>query len=758
MYIHRYSIAFGLVLALALTFLIPDQGLAQEQEKIQLIDQISGKALIYAHFVYGAQKGISDQDGFITLQYLPGQNLLISHVEMGKIRISAPQLDQAFRDNKLNLAKGNPIQLQPVTVMGLRNRQPDHLVTMSDHDKLSHDAGAVLEQLPAISVIKKSASYGWDPVLRGFKYDQLNLVIDGLQTANAACPNRMDPPASQIPLNQIQKVEVIKGPHALRYGPSFGGTINFITSPPTFGPLKPVSRLSTSYESNGNIFRTEGLIGLQSEAVNFSLNGAWSQGNDYQDGVGNEVPAEFKKGSFGTNLNWKIKPNQLVSLSATRNLARDIEFAALPMDLVSDDTWLLRAGYEVNYQDQLISDWKTSVFYTSVDHLMDNLGKPMDPRTVNAVTPAQTTTFGGRTETKLQYSHAYLYLGADVRVETANGTRTREMLMGPMAGKIFEDNVWQEGKISRSGIFGEYHLIMNQINLVFSGRLDVNTASIKDQAEEFGQNYATTSETQYNPHLSAGMQADLSDQFHFGVWLGRSQRSGNMSERYINYFPVGLDPYELIGNPNLDPEINNQIDINLGFEAKKARIELNYFAAYLQNFITSEIQSELTPRLPKSPGVRQFVNLEEAFMTGFELSYQQSWNQYLQHHLSLAYTYGKDLSRADPLPEIPPFDARFSISGSFFKDKLKPLASLRHVFEQDRISSIYGETTTPAFSLVDLKTTYALSDKISAAAGINNLFDEAYYEHLTRAVLGRENAIYAPGRNFYITLSYEMMN
>ncbi|MEZ5022434.1 MAG: TonB-dependent receptor plug domain-containing protein [Chitinophagales bacterium] len=70
-----------------------------------------------------------------------------------------------------------------------------------------------------------------DPVLRGFKYDQLNIVMDGVQSATAACPNSRIPPTSQMAPNMLDRIEILKGPHALRYGSGFGGTINFISNP-----------------------------------------------------------------------------------------------------------------------------------------------------------------------------------------------------------------------------------------------------------------------------------------------------------------------------------------------------------------------------------------------------------------------------------------------------------------------------------------------------------------------------------------------
>jgi iron complex outermembrane receptor protein len=49
---------------------------------------------------------------------------------------------------------------------------------------------------------------------------------------------------------------------------------------------------------------------------------------------------------------------------------------------------------------------------------------------------------------------------------------------------------------------------------------------------------------------------------------------------------------------------------------------------------------------------------------------------------------------------------------------------------------------------------YQLTDKISLNAGVNNLFDENYYEHLTRSVRGTNDPIFAPGRNIYANINF----
>ncbi len=737
------------------------QPLKAQEKELQLLDMQTREPVPGAHYIYGDQKGISNAEGYIQINYNPRWFLLLSHIEYGRKEYNPEKVEDALENGRLHLRSGEPTMLQPLTIRAMRKGgDKEDLLPLSDYDRLSHDAGSYLSRSPSIAVIRKSGNYGFDPVLRGFKYEQLNLVIDGVQTALAACPNRMDPPASQISLNQMENVEILKGPYFLRYGPATGGTINFISGDPHYSErFKPAGRISSSYESNGNILRTEAVAGFRDQRVSMNINGAWSRGGDYKDGEGITIPSRFNRTSLGTNIAYAPGDNQDIELNVTRNFARDVVFAALPMDLRNDDTWLVNAGYRIDFKGKHLNDWRTTMYFTHVSHLMDNLEKEMDPRMVNAVTDAYTVTYGGRTEVSLDYGLSNAFLGADLHIEKAEGTRTREMIMGPMAGNIYYDNVWQNGIINRTGLFAEYHIEQEPLDYIFATRLELNDARIADRAPEFSDVYEQIRSTQINPSLSAGLAAMINSSWRAKLWIGRGLRSGSLTERFINYFPVGLDPYELIGNPDLKPEINNQADIIIDFKKRSTNLQMNLFASYLQDFISSEIRPDLEPRLPMSPGVRQFINLEKALMTGFEINWQQYLPAHILFKMDVAYTYGKDLVNDIPLPEIPPLDLRLGLTGHFFDNKFRPDIIFRHVMDQDRINGSFGETRTPGFNLMNVKLTYDLSDKVHVSGGVENVFDVSYYEHLNRSVRSvAQRPIYSPGRSFYLTLTVDFMD
>ncbi|MFZ4462696.1 MAG: TonB-dependent receptor domain-containing protein [Bacteroidales bacterium] len=727
-------------------------------QSIQLLDFNQQTKIEGVTYSYGTKNGISDSNGFINIEYMDNTALLLSHINYGTWSIPDREVKQALQSGKLFKEELNH-SLSPITIIALHmpiNSQS--IVSLDSRDRLAHDGGDILNNIDGFSTIRKSGAYGFDPVFRGFKNDQLNVVINGVQTASAACPNRMDPPTSQVAPNMISYIEVLKGPHSLRYGNSFGATINFVPIAPLFSEKQKIyGRLTSSYETNGSVTRNEGVVGLGNKKFDLALFGSFAKGIDYKTGNGEKVLANFMRASVGANLGLKITKNQNVTLTATRNFARDTDFPALPMDLRSDDTWLISGRHDANFNMKNLKSWNTTLYASLVDHYMDNLMKVIVPRTMNAATPAKTKTFGGRTEGNWQLGRSKLFVGADLRIEKAEGEREREFITGPNAGKTFYDNVWQDGTISKSAIFSEYQLSLTGLTIVFSGRLELNKSGISDIASSFGNMYENTDALQLNPGISVGAIKQLGNKFSMGLWLGRAQRSGSMTERFINYFPVGQDAFELLGNPELKPEINNQLDINFSYKTDKTIVSLDIFTSLLRNNISSVIDTSLIPMFPSSPGVRKFINIDNAYRTGFEIIWKQSLSLYLQQRVSIAYTYGQNRDIDEPLPEIAPMDMRYSISGNLFKGKLHPAVNLRYSLKQGRISADYGETATPAFALVDLNFSYQLNKIINATAGIQNLFDEAYYEHLNRSIPGNPSIeIFEPGRSFFLSLTVDL--
>jgi len=173
--------------------------------------------------------------------------------------------------------------------------------------------------------------------------------------------------------------------------------------------------------------------------------------------------------------------------------------------------------------------------------------------------------------------------------------------------------------------------------------------------------------------------------------------------------------------------------------------------------ITNSIKSEIFREKDYLNNPEKFLEINQLkakFKTGFEASWSQLLFAGLQHQFRAAYTYAQDLEKDAPLPEIPPLDLRYHLSGNYLKNRLSPYITFRQVLAQARISAEFGETITPSFSIIDLGLSFRVNHIIGFTAGIENLLDANYYEHLSRSARGETAVpIHAPGRNLFLSFN-----
>ena len=131
---------------------------------------------------------------------------------------------------------------------------------------------------------------------------------------------------------------------------------------------------------------------------------------------------------------------------------------------------------------------------------------------------------------------------------------------------------------------------------------------------------------------------------------------------------------------------------------------------------------------------------------------------------SLAYARGEDRDSGRPLPQMPPLEGRFNAgwdNGTWSAGVL-----LRVVDGQDRVAEGYGNVVgqdigpSAGFATVALNGGYRFASGVQVTAGVDNLFDRAYGEHLNLA--GNADFGYPadpvrinePGRTFWLRVGY----
>ena len=645
------------------------------------------------------------------------------------------------------------------------------------------DIADFLREVPNISAVRKGGA-NLDPVIRGFKFSQLNIQLDNGQKIEGGCPNRMDPTTAHVEASDIEAIEVLKGPFALRFGENMGGVVNLLTSAPRpFDEFQLHVKANVGYESNWNGQRQHITIYGGGKKVFFSLSGNNAQYGSYTDGDGNKIRSSFTKYGYTAKLGFAPTENQTIMFSFSDLYARNVSFPALPMDERLDATKFYSLDYSAKKVSDLIETIDAKVYFSNVDHTMDNKERGFGD-TVIAVSNIIANRFGYRAEVGLNTSdNSHLFVGTDMYKIDKDGDRVKTMIgQFPMKNKVPVKNekLWNKAVINNYGVFAEYRHNYNLWEGVISSRLDFNSSysdSISlingKKVDIIGTPADSTHSSLVNFSISFGLSRKINENMSLGLSIGRGVRSPDMLERFIITLPVGFDNYEYIGNPLLEAEANNEIDLVYKYnDVKYGGLELTAFYSYVQNFIGGTyvppaVQKPLTQGVL---GVKKFDNLGNASLYGFELSYATPHRYKFRASLTAAYTHGTmdevealvyddnhkltDVYRIknDPIGEIPPFNANLNLSYNCMKGKFLPAVNIRYSAAQNRISVSMEELTTPDFILIDASLKFKYNQNLTVVGGVNNILNKAYYEHLNRRILGTDTRIYEPGRVLFMNL------
>ncbi len=254
--------------------------------------------------------------------------------------------------------------------------------------------------------------------------------------------------------------------------------------------------------------------------------------------------------------------------------------------------------------------------------------------------------------------------------------------------------------------------------------------------------------------------------------LGFAQRPPTLTELYaaqpfLLLLQNGLN--NVTGDPRLDQEKMIQFDLSLDFSTDMVKAGVRGFHSWAMDYITLENTRVLEG--PPNGDVQQvslrYVNTDLATLIGGEAFAELFPKSRLSPFMTLKGVDGRDRSRngnfattngdagtpsqqvaglsrgffsgivgadAEPLPGISPFEAR---AGVRLRDVSRRPQwnmefSARMVAHQYRVASSLLENTTPGFTTLDLRGTYQprYAEGLTMVAGIENLTDKAYREHL----------------------------
>ena len=626
------------------------------------------------------------------------------------------------------------------------------------------DPGEALEiNVPGVWKIRKGAIAN-DVVIRGFKKEEVNQLFDGARVYNA-CPNRMDPGIFHVDFSEVERIEVIKGPFDVRNYGSVGGSVNVITKEPKrgFGGEATISADSWNY------FNPSLNVSYGSKRFSIILGYAFRFSKPYEDGKGRKITEllppnnpnaysrdEIDSTAFNIHTIWskfsyKLSKDLKLKVAYTHQKANDVLYPYLMMDALYDEADRINFGLEGK-------KFKVQLYGSSVRHWMTNqkrVGGENAPKGWSMGTYAKSKVYGFKGEIKLS--------GFSVGVDTFYRNWDAQTTMY-MMGNYRAQYTIPDVDFINFGVFSEYRRKFGKFKLVAGLRLDYTKEEAGDKANKdlYRAYHGTTDTSKTDIYPSGNVQLfySLFEGGELFIGIGSAARVPDPQERFFALNRMGTMENMLgdwVGNPNLDPERNNEIDVGFKFTGEKISIDTRAYFSYVKDYIY--VYRVERPNATQNKKAMSYTNID-AYFYGFELSGSYAITETLFLEGSTAYTRGrkkdtypeKNINDKD-IAEIPPLTARLSLrydTGTYFGEVEGILTAT-----QNNVDSDLQEEKTSGYGIMNIKLGGEYKN-FKFIGGIKNVFDKLYYNHLSylRNPFRSGVKVPEPGRTYYLTVSY----
>ena len=238
-----------------------------------------------------------------------------------------------------------------------------------------------------------------------------------------------------------------------------------------------------------------------------------------------------------------------------------------------------------------------------------------------------------------------------------------------------------------------------------------------------------------NTSVSAAANASLrlTDTWSIGLGAGRAVRNPSVLERFADRFPAVKfqTAAEFVGNPHLVPEKSLELNAGTTFRAAEATVTLDVFLRNVDDYITVAADPNLAKRLPLSPDwIFRYVQADAARFAGFDLAATTAAGPWIDLRGVWSYVRAEDLLFDEPLFGVPPFEQQYALD-IHNPDRTRWLEVLvTNTAAQERVAATRFEVPTEGWTTIDVMAGIRMNEGLTVRAGVQNLTDQYYVNHL----------------------------
>jgi len=523
-----------------------------------------------------------------------------------------------------------------------------------------------------------------DVSIDGGSFEQTLILLNGVKIIDQqTAHNTLNLP---LPIDAIERVEVIKGPAARVYGNnSLTGVINIITRVPKKSGFYGNTYLGTSFrkdkEDSNYLFANFGLqVGgsLYDKSNQHQLYLSHDRGNGYRYNTAFENNKLYYQGNFIFNDNNSLA----ASYGYIKNSFGANGFYAAPGDINSQEiveTSLVTLQAKNKLSNRWILQPRLSYRYNFDDYryFKNDLDRARSKHYSNAI--------NGQIDATYQLNNGQIGIGAEYRNEQINST-----------------NINQHTR-NNIGFYAEYKTDI-------TSKLNVNVGSYINYNSQYGW--------KAYPGIDVGYA--LSSSLKFLANVGTSQRIPSFTDLYLDQRPGN------IGNPLVAPEKSFQTEV--GFKYSKNTLTLNayYFYRNISDFIDWVRLSTDVPW--------EATNFADLKTNGFNAKASYLWKitQAQQLKLALSYAYLD--------PKFINVDSQYSSKYRIESLKHQLINMIDYQVNKTNILLVNRVNTRQSYKsywISDFKINQAINNNFIANISIQNLFNTSYSEVGTIPLPGR---------------------
>lgn len=622
-----------------------------------------------------------------------------------------------------------------IVVTATRPAQPvtETELSVEGSPDLSNDSASLLNRLPGGARVGNGELTG-QVQYRGLFGDRINLRVDG-QRFESGGPNLMDPPLSYAPMPLLESLVVDRGVPPVSAGPGLAGGANARLKRVDFtddSDFSVAADVAASGRTINDSYAVGGVAGFANNAFRLNFIGSQESGQDIEFRDGRIGGTGFDRHVYGVSAGAR-SASQSGGIDVRRHETGPTGTPALGSDIRFIDSDFVNANYDAQIGG---AGLRLSYQYADVDHEMSNYELRPDPGAMmRREIVALATTHGGEAALDFAALGGTLTLGGEAYNVTHDVT-----VSNPSNANFFA-TAFPDVEMQRYGGFGEWLGDVGAISSQLGVRVDHHRYSagqaqvgsalplpIAGLATAF--NTADRSGERTTVDGVARFWSEVSEGFTLRGTLASKTRMPNYVERY-GWLPIaasaGLaDGFNYVGDLNLNPERAWIVEGGFDWISGGAYARPTAFLRHIDDYIQGTPRDVATLPPPVQPVLR-WTNVE-ARLYGIDLDAGYDFAGPLRVDAVASYVRGQRRDIDDNLYRVAPPSITTGLTWeeAAWSATVETYAAAR----QTHVSTTNNEQETPGFVLLNLYGQWQPAPGLSVMAGVENLTNKLYRQHL----------------------------